>query len=52
MQDFPFIPNVLDSANKQLKEMPGAQERFWINQYCSLALLQQEGVAQLYNVVE
>lgn len=50
MQDFPFIPDVLDSANRQLKEIPGAQKHFWINQHCASALLQQGGVAQLYNL--
>lgn len=52
MQDFPFIPNVLDSANRQLEEMPAAQKHSWINQHCLLALLQQGGVAQLYNLAE
>lgn len=52
MQDFPFVPNVPDSAKRQLKEMPGAQRYFWINQHCSLALPQQGGVAQLYNLAE
>lgn len=52
MQGFPSIPNVLDSANGQPKEMPGAQKHFWLNQHRSWALLQQGGVAQLYNVAE
>lgn len=45
-----FLMNVLDSANRQLKEIPGAHKQFWINQHCASALLQQGGVAQLYNL--
>lgn len=52
MQDFPFIPDVLNSAKRQLKEIPGAQKQFRINQHSASALLQQEGVAQLYNLFE
>lgn len=52
MQDIPFIANVLDSENRQLKEKPGAQTRFWILQHCSPALLQQGGVTQLHNLIE
>lgn len=40
------------TQQKQLKEIPGAQKHFWINQHSTSALLQQGGVAQLYNLFE
>lgn len=52
MQVFPFIPNVLDSANRRLREIPGAQKHCRMNQHCSSALLQQGGVAQLYSLAK